>query len=98
MSGEIWIMNINSDNTLSNLQDLVSSGHGSIQTPVWSPEGKYIAFLRYSGSGRSFYTAGEGDQEITFFDISNPKKLYTLDLSPIFSDYRRPGAYMSWVK
>ena len=102
MSGQLWMMNINSNHTLSNLQELVSVG-ASIQTPTWSPKGKYIAFLSYNGSGRHFRTAGAGERNITFWDI-NSRKPYTFDLTTVFPlnqnvyDKYRPGAYMSWVK
>jgi hypothetical protein len=102
MSGQLWMMNIDSNHTLSNLQELVSVG-ASIQTPTWSPKGKYIAFLSYSGSGRHFKSAGAAERNITFWDV-NSKKSYVFDLTTVFpinqnvNDKYRPGAYMSWVQ
>lgn len=101
MSGTVWMMNIDSNHALSNLQELIHID-GGIQSPVWSPEGKYIAYLSYSGSGRNFMGAGRSARKITFLNVSSGKS-YTLDTKTILPHegrvfLPRPGAYMSWVR
>ncbi|MEE9446156.1 MAG: hypothetical protein V3V19_10890 [Cocleimonas sp.] len=103
MSGRVWMMNIDSNHALSHFQELISGNGTTIQTPIWSPDGKYIAFLSFSGSGRSIWHAGRSAKNITFWNISL-KKSYVFDLTTIFplrgSSYHvlGPAAYMSWVE
>jgi Tol biopolymer transport system component len=102
MSGALWMMNIESNHTLSNLQELFSDST-YIQTPIWSPDGNYIAFVSYGGAGRSIWTAGRSAQMITFWNI-NSKKSYIFNITTAFPSWQQinkwlgPGTYMSWVK
>ncbi len=103
MSGKIWMMSIDRNYVLSGLQELVSVGDANIQTPIWSPDGNYIAFVSYSGAGRSIWTAGGSYQYITFWNI-NSKKPYVFNLTTAFPSWQQtnkwlgPGTYLSWVE
>ena len=102
MSGKIWMMDIDNDYSLNHLQELVSAGAENIQTPIWSPDGKYIAFVNYAGP-RSIWTAGRSSQIITFWNI-NSKKSHVFNITTAFPAWQQinkwlgPGAYMSWVE
>ena len=94
MSGNIWMAEINNKLELDNLQKIVDDGYIA-ETPTWSPNGKYIAYLSFTDQNAS--------RKITFLHIAS-KKLTVLATEHIFPpdsygiDSMRPGSSLSWVK
>jgi len=53
--------------------------------PVWSPDGRYIAFFRYNDDDKSigvFVTAALGGSERRLYTVKSPRKVDALDWSP----------------
>jgi Tol biopolymer transport system component len=89
MAGNIWIMDINGDN----LEKVIVEKH-DLHFPTWSPDGRYIAYLSYSG----IYL-----QKITFFNIAT-KKPFIFELKLLTPADSNNDSYidlegpLSWVK
>lgn len=91
MSGIIWMMDINQNHRLSNIKEIVNDGF-ILESAKWSPDGKYIAYLTFSGN-TSF-------RKITFWHIAS-KTPFILKTQRIFPtngiDFMTP-ARLSWVR
>ena len=84
MGQQIWMMDINGDN----LHEIIV-GNANLQYPTWSPDEKYIAYLRYHNSS--------SDKQIMFYNLDSKKRigLNTSDVLPLRSN---PGGPLSWIK
>ncbi len=89
MAGNIWIMDINGNN----LEKIIAEKH-NLHFPTWSPDGRYIAYLSYSG----IYL-----QKITFFDITT-KKPFIFNLKLLTPEDSQNDSYidiegpLSWIE
>lgn len=96
MSGQIWMMSINNNDKLSDLQKIISE-NANLNSATWSPDGKYIAYLSFSFAGDDV-----ADKKITFFDVVSHKP-YVFDTKTVFPPnnglhWMTPRGYLSWVK
>lgn len=50
-AGEIWVL----DTTRSNQVQVLATGSGLVQSPVWSPDGLYVTFADNTGEELHLY-------------------------------------------
>ncbi|MGB6470717.1 MAG: LpqB family beta-propeller domain-containing protein [Candidatus Acidiferrales bacterium] len=63
----------------------LTSGEGDVASPTWSPDGRYLAYLRASEPGAGLYMVpalGGHEREIDSFPASGPQTWSGLDYSP----------------
>ena len=67
-------------------RQLTNAGDGTFEfAPVWSPDGRYIAFYRFNDKEQAlaiFVTAGLGGSERHLYTVKSPRKVDALDWSP----------------
>jgi Tol biopolymer transport system component/DNA-binding winged helix-turn-helix (wHTH) protein len=81
-------------------RQITSSGEGTFEfAPVWSPDGRYIAFFRYNDKEKDlavFVTAALGGSERRLYNVKSHRKVDALDWSTdgkylAFSDSATPS-------
>jgi Tol biopolymer transport system component/DNA-binding winged helix-turn-helix (wHTH) protein len=67
-------------------RQLTNAGDGTFEfAPVWSPDGRYIAFYRFNDKEQAlaiFVTAALGGSERHLYTVKSPRKVDALDWSP----------------
>jgi hypothetical protein len=84
MGQQIWMMDMDGEN----LHEVIV-GNANLQYPTWSPDEKYIAYLRIHNIS--------SDKQIMFYNIDTKKRigLNTSNILPINS---YPAGPLSWIK